>query len=88
MSDHATIKEAHPGEDVPALVPCPVCRFTQPMFILARRTTERDGVYTHQICGCQHTDAATMWAFPPNGFSTSRRALALAWNKNAEDLKK
>lgn len=88
MSDHTVILEANPGEEVPDLAPCPKCRFVQPMFILAKRTTERDGVYTYQVCGCEHTDVATMWAFPPNGFSTSRRALALAWNKSAGELKK
>lgn len=81
------IKEEIPGEEWPEMVPCPKCRVVVPMFILAKRTTERDGVYTYQVCGCEHSDAAIMWAFPPNGFSTSRRALAEAWNKYAEEMK-
>lgn len=84
---HAIILEEHPGEGVPDLKPCPQCRITTPMIIIARATSERQRVYHYHLCGCQHAHDLGDWSFPPHGMSTSRMALANAWNKHVEEFK-
>ena len=87
MSDHAVILEEHPGEDVPDMLPCPQCRVFTPFIIVARRTSVIHGIYHYHLCGCEHSDGVGEWNFPPRGMSTSRRALAEAWNQHVGEMK-
>lgn len=65
--------------DDTSLLPCRICT-RQPMWYLARRTTEKTRVQHWGFIGCEHARNHTDFNHPPHGFHTSQPEMARLWN--------